>query len=293
MEIRRRCIRVCVRERLPSPFGFEPAWKRQVARPSPCFPRSAQPPAVHLQVGRIALFTSPACLSDTRRRRKAIHGIAAATTWHTAWWGGRRAWRRSGQYSNAQLPSNAKPPPKLSRAAHRGTRTKGCVRCTGACAGPKFAHTLDVICCVRKILLLRRGRQRADPQALCQRAVAAAKAAAAQYETPEGTLIDCMCIGQPHDDGEPAPLLEECTQNPDLWKLPPAGSQTRLAFLWHIIKGHRVDGADSCVLRLEDAERRGVPLPPDLAPMVAELIDSGAKDEGALPASQASLVGRV
>ena len=87
VEIRRRCIRVCVRKRLPSPFGFEPAWKRQVARPSPCFPRSAQPPAVHLQVGRIALFTSPACLSDTRRRRKAIHRIAAATTWHTTWWG--------------------------------------------------------------------------------------------------------------------------------------------------------------------------------------------------------------
>ena len=102
-----------------------------------------------------------------------------------------------------------------------------------------------------------------------------------------------MCIGQPHDDGEPAPLLEECTQNPDLWKLPPAGSQIRLAFLWHIIKGHRVDGADSCVARLDHAERQGVPLPPDLAPMVAELIDSGATDEGALPASQASLVGRV
>ena len=150
-----------------------------------------------------------------------------------------------------------------------------------------------VVCCVRKILLIRRGRQRADPQALCQRAVAAAKAAAAQYETPEGTLVDCMCIGQPHDDQEPAPLLEECTQNPDLWKLPPVGSQIRLAFLWHIIKGHRVDGADSCVVRLQDAERQGVPLPPDLAPMVAELLDSGATDEGALSASQASLVGRV
>ena len=142
-------------------------------------------------------------------------------------------------------------------------------------------------------LLPRHGRRRADPQALGQRAEAVAKAAAARYATPDGTLIDCMCIGQPHDDEEPAPLLEECTQRPELWKLPPKVGRIRLAFLWHIIKGHRVDGADSCVVRLDDAERQGVPLPPDLAPMVAEMIDSGAKDEGALPASQASLVGRV
>ena len=37
--------------------------------------------------GRIALFKSPACLSDTGRRRKSIHRIAAATTWHTTWLG--------------------------------------------------------------------------------------------------------------------------------------------------------------------------------------------------------------
>ena len=59
----------------------------RLQRASPCFPRSAQPPAVHLQVGALLFFTSPACLSDTGRRQKAIHRIAAATTWHTTWWG--------------------------------------------------------------------------------------------------------------------------------------------------------------------------------------------------------------
>ena len=148
-------------------------------------------------------------------------------------------------------------------------------------------------CGVGKVVLLRRGRQKADPQALCERAVAAAKAAAARYDTPEGTLINCFCIGQPHDDEEPAPLLEECTQNPDLWKLPPQGGQVRLAFLWHIMKGLRVEEGDSCVVRLDEAERRGVPLPPFLAQTVAELVDAAAQEKGALLASQPCLVGAV
>ena len=101
---------------------------------------------------------------------------------------------------------------------------------------------------------------------------------------PDGTRIECMVIGQPHDDEEFAPLFEECTQRPELWKLPQQGRRVRLAFLWHIIQGRRVEGADSCVVRLIDAEQRGVPLPPDLAPMVADLIDAGAQDKGALQA---------
>ena len=145
-------------------------------------------------------------------------------------------------------------------------------------------------CCVAgKVFLPRRGRQKVDPQALCDRAEAAAKAAAARYDTPEGTSVDCFCIGQPHDDEESAPSFEECTRNPDLWKLPPQGGQIRLAFLWHIMKGTRVEEGDSCVLRLEDAERRGVPLPSLLAPTVAELIDARAQEKGALAASQPCL----
>ena len=143
---------------------------------------------------------------------------------------------------------------------------------------------------VGKVFLLRRGRQKADPQALFERASAAAKAAASRYDTPEGTSINCFCIGQPRDDEEPAPLLEECTQKPDLWKLPPQSGQVRLAFLWHIMIGHRVEEADSCVVRLEDAERRGVPLPPLLAPMVTELLDARAQEKGALLASQPCLM---
>ena len=129
-------------------------------------------------------------------------------------------------------------------------------------------------CVAGKVFLLRRGRQKADPQALFERASAAAKAAASRYDTPEGTSIDCFCIGQPHDDEELAPLLEDCTQKPDLWKLPPKVGRVRLAFLWHITKGHRVEEADSCVARLDNAEKQGVPLPPLLAPMVTELVDA-------------------
>ena len=72
-------------------------------------------------------------------------------------------------------------------------------------------------CVAGKVFLLRRGRQKVDPQALFERASAAAKAAASRYDTPKGTSINCYCIGQPHDDEELAPLLEECTQKPDLW----------------------------------------------------------------------------
>ena len=44
--------------------------------------------------------------------------------------------------------------------------------------------------------------------------------------------------------------------------------------------------ADSCVVRLVNAEQKGVPLPPYLAPMVADVIDAGGKDKGASPAGQ-------
>ena len=85
-------------------------------------------------------------------------------------------------------------------------------------------------------LLPRHGRRRADPQALCQRAEAAAKAAAARYATPGGTLTDCMCIGQPRDEGAREPSLEECKWDPDLWTLPQRPDRIRLGFLWFIAK---------------------------------------------------------
>ena len=124
-----------------------------------------------------------------------------------------------------------------------------------------------------------------------ERGSAAAKAAASRYDTPEGTSINCYCIGQPHDDEELAPLLEECTQKPALWKLPPKVGRVRLAFLWHIMKGTRVEEGDSCVVRLDHAEERGVPLPPFLAQTVAELIGAAAQEKGAMLASQLCLVG--
>ena len=159
--------------------------------------------------------------------------------------------------------------------------------------GPTLDRRRMPFCGVGKVFLLRRGRQKADPQALFERGSAAAKAAASRYDTPEGTSINCYCIGQPHDVEELAPLLEECTQKPELWKLPPKVGRVRLAFLWHIMKGHRVEEGDSCVVRLDDAQQQGVPLPPLLAQTVAELIDARDQEKGALSASQAGLVSPV
>ena len=120
-----------------------------------------------------------------------------------------------------------------------------------------------------------------DRQALCQRALAAAETAESRYSMPGGTRIECWCIGQPRDGEDPAPLVEECTQRPELWNLPPQGRQIRLAFLWRITQGRSVDWADSCVARLDHAEQRGVPLPPHWAPVLADLIGDGAQDKGA------------
>ena len=97
----------------------------------------------------------------------------------------------------------------------------------------------------------------------------------------EGTRVECWCIGQPHDDGEPAPQFDECTHRPELWKLPPRCGEIRLAFVWNIVQRRRVEWAQSCVLRLKDAERQGVPLPPVLAPVIADLLCAGTQDKGA------------
>ena len=89
--------------------------------------------------------------------------------------------------------------------------------------------------------------------------------------------------------GSPLPQFDECTHRPEVWKLPPQGSQIRLAFVWNIVQRRRVERAQSCVVRLDHAEQRGVPLPPDLAPVIADLLCAGTQDKGASLADQCSV----
>ena len=123
-----------------------------------------------------------------------------------------------------------------------------------------------------------------------RRAEAAAKNSAAAYETSGELVVGCSCIGQPRDEEEPVPQLDECIRDPDLWALPQRPDRIRLAFLWYIAKrgkeawGHKL--AWSCVVRLDNAEKRGVPLPSDFAPEVAVVIEADAKDKGSLSDSQ-------
>ena len=144
------------------------------------------------------------------------------------------------------------------------------------------------------MLLPRLGTPEADRHALYRRGEAAAKSAAAGYEVQGDLVIGCMCIGQPRDEGAREPSLEECKWDPDLWTLPQRPDRIRLGFLWFIAKrgweelAH--ESAWSCVVRLCDAERRGVPLPPGFAPEVAAVLDAGATGEGASPACQLGVV---
>ena len=147
-----------------------------------------------------------------------------------------------------------------------------------------------MISTVVHVLLPRLGHIGADRQALYRRAQAAAKNAAAGYETSGELVVGCMCIGQPRDEEEPIPQLDACIGNPDLWTLPQRPDRIRLAFVWYIAKrgweALEHESAWSCVVRLCDAERRGVPLPSDFAPDVAAVIEADAKDKGALPANR-------
>ena len=93
------------------------------------------------------------------------------------------------------------------------------------------------------------------------------------------------------------PQVDECIRDPDLWALPQRPDRIRLAFLWYIFKrgqedlGHEL--AWSCVVRLDHAEERGVPLPADFAPDVAAAMEAGAKEKGAFPASQPRPAGQL
>ena len=60
---------------------------------------------------------------------------------------------------------------------------------------------------VKNVCLSRLGRPEADRQALYRRAEAAAKNAAAGYETQGDLVIGCMCIGQPRDEEEELSLI--------------------------------------------------------------------------------------
>ena len=147
------------------------------------------------------------------------------------------------------------------------------------------------------MFLPRLGLPEDDRMALYRRAEAAAKKAAAGYETQGDLVIGCMCMGQPRDEEEPIPQLEGCKRHPDLWTLPQRPSHIRLAFAWFIAKRGREtvehESAWSCVVRLDLAEQRGVPLPSDFAPQVAAVLEADAKDKGALPADRLRLASQL
>ena len=153
-----------------------------------------------------------------------------------------------------------------------------------ACPHPGLIST------VVHVLLPRLGHIGADRQALYRRAQAAAKNTAAGYETSGELVVGCMCIGQPRDEEEPIPQLDACIGNPDLWTLPQRPDRIRLAFVWYIAKrgweALEHESAWSCVVRLDNAEKRGVPLPSDFAPEVAVVIEADAKDKGSFSDSQ-------
>ena len=147
------------------------------------------------------------------------------------------------------------------------------------------------------MLLPRLGLPEDDRMALYRRAEAAAKKAAAGYETQGDLVIGCMCEGQPRNEEEPIPQYEDIRRHPDLWTLPQWPSQIRLAFLWFIAKRGREtvehESAWSCVVRLDLAEQRGVPLPSDFAPQVAAVLEADAKDKGGLPADRLYLASQL
>ena len=86
-------------------------------------------------------------------------------------------------------------------------------------------------------------------------------------------------------------MLYECVQNVELWKLPPRASHIRLAFTWKLVEqGETIPTkADTCVVHLHHAERRGVPVPADFAEVVAARIGAGNEHQGSLPTRVAQL----
>ena len=125
-----------------------------------------------------------------------------------------------------------------------------------------------------------------EAAALGRRAKRAATEAASKYPTPDGFSISCVCIGQPLVDDKPSPYLEECEPNAGRWIIPKDGwpSQIRLAFKWEILEGPSASATESatCVLHLNHAVRRGVPLPTGWGQKVADFLDGSAQTTGML-----------
>ena len=121
-----------------------------------------------------------------------------------------------------------------------------------------------------------------DATRLERRATQAAMEAAAQYSTPNGFSISCICIGQPRLDDEPSPHSDDCEPNSKHWRLPEWPSQIRLAFKWEIFEGCSATATEaaSCVVRLDNVEQRGVPLPAGWGPKVAALLDGSQQTAG-------------
>ena len=131
---------------------------------------------------------------------------------------------------------------------------------------------------------LQPGLSLGDGAALDRRAKRAATEAAARYPTPNGFSISCICIGQPRIDDNTSPYPEECEPNAERWNLPDRPSHIRLAFKWEILEGPSVSAieAASCVVRLNNATQRGVPLPAGWGPKVAALLDGSLQTKGTL-----------
>ena len=131
---------------------------------------------------------------------------------------------------------------------------------------------------------LQPGFLRDEATALGRRAERAASETASSYPMPNGFSISCVCIGQPRVDDKPSPYPEDCEPNAELWILPDWPSQICLAFHWEILEGPSslAIEAASCVVRLDKAEQRGVPLPAGWGPKVAALLDGSAQTAGEL-----------
>ena len=138
----------------------------------------------------------------------------------------------------------------------------------------------------------RPGRATADRQSLLQRAQEAAEAAAARYQAPRGSTLVCNCIGKPYNEEEPSPMPQECDRNPERWVVPQDATKVRLAFEWDIIEDGEVLATESASrdVRLDDAEKQGVPLPKGWTLEAAPPSDSNTEAKGALCASSSCLL---
>ena len=113
-----------------------------------------------------------------------------------------------------------------------------------------------------------------DPQALRDRAEAAAKAAALRYNETCGGFVRCTLIGQPRCKGTPRPA--DCEVDPQAWEIPRWADRIELLYKWDIMEEGCVIPAhsDNCVVCLKKAEQRGVPLPDEWDRHIVELADS-------------------